>query len=65
MMTKTMETLIKKLSVDDKSQMKDQNEPQVRNTNFRRQQGPPIPQIMRRGKMNPNEQQIRPPFKKI
>ena len=62
MMTKTMETLIKKLSVDDKSQMKDQNEPQVRNTNFRRQQGPPTSQVMPRGKRNPSEQQIRPPF---
>jgi hypothetical protein len=51
-----------KLSTADKSQAKNQNEPQVRNPNFRRQQGPPIPQAMQRGPRNPNEQQIRPPF---
>ena len=42
-----------KLSVDDKNQMKDQNEPQVRNPNFRRQHGPPIPQVMPRGAKKP------------
>ena len=36
MMMKTMEKLMDKLSTDDKNQMKDQNEPQVRNPNFRR-----------------------------
>lgn len=61
MMMKTMEKLMDKLAVDDKTQMKDQNEPQVRNPNFRRQQGPLVPQIMPRGQRNPNEQQIRPP----
>ena len=43
MMMNTMEKLMDKLSADDKNKMKDQNEPQVRNPNFRRQQGPPIP----------------------
>jgi hypothetical protein len=57
MMMKTMEKLMDKLSVDDKNKMKDQNEPQVRNPNFRRKQGPPIPQVMPRGQRNPNEQQ--------
>ena len=47
-----------KLSSDDKYQMKNQHEPQVRNPNFRRQQGPPVPQVMTRGPRNPNEQQI-------
>ena len=61
-MVKTMEKLMDKLSADDKNQMKDQNEPQVRNHNFRRQQGPHVPQVMPRGKRNPNEQQINPPF---
>ena len=42
--------------------MKDQNEPQVRNPNFRRNQGPPVPQVMPRGKRSPIEQQIEPPF---
>ena len=58
MMMKTMD----KLFVDAKNQMKDQNEPQVRNPNFRRQQGPLVPQIMPRGERNTNKQQIRPPF---
>ena len=35
-MMKTMEKLMDKLSADDKNQMKDPNEPQVRNPNFRR-----------------------------
>ena len=62
MMMKTMEKLMDKLSIDDKNQMKDQNEPQVRNPNFRRQQAPHVPQVMPRGPRNPNEQQIIPPF---
>ena len=53
MMMKTMEKLMDKLSADDKNKMKDQNEPQVRNPNFRRQQGPPIPQVMPRGERKP------------
>ena len=61
-MMKPLEKLMDKLSADDKNQMKDQNEPKVRNPNFKRQQGPPIPQVMPRGQRNPNEQQIRPPF---
>ena len=39
MMMKTMEKLMDKLFVDDKNQTKDQNEPQVRNPNFRRLKG--------------------------
>ena len=50
------------MSTDDKNQMKNQNEPQVRNPNFGRQQGPPVPQVMQREPRNPNEQKIRPPF---
>ena len=61
-MMKTMENLMDKFPTDDKNQMKDQNEPQVRNPNFRRHQGPLIPEVMLRGERNPNEQQIRPPF---
>ena len=44
-----------KLFADDKNQIKDQNKPQVRNPNFRRQQGPLVPEVMPRGKINPNE----------
>ena len=51
-----------KLSVDNKNQMKDQNEPQVRNPSFRWQQGPLVPQVMPMGQRKPNKQQIRPPF---
>ena len=61
-MMKALERLMVKLSSDDKSQMKNQHEPQVRNPNFRRQQGPPVPQVMQREPRNPNEQEIRPPF---
>ena len=51
-----------KLCIDDKTQMKDQNETQVRNPNFRRHQGLLVPQVILRGQRNPNEQQIRPLF---
>ena len=56
MIMKTMEKMMETLSVDDKNQMKDQNEPQIRNPNFRRPQGPFVPQVMPRGQRNPNEQ---------
>ena len=61
-MMKAMERLMIKLSSDDKRQSKNHNEPQVRNPNFRRQQGPHVPQFMPRGPRNPNDQQIIPPF---
>ena len=35
-MMKAMERLVVKLSLDDKNQMKNKTEPQVRNPNFRR-----------------------------
>ena len=44
-----MEKLMDKLYVDDKNQNRDQNDPQIRNPNFRRPEGPPVPQIMKRG----------------
>ena len=55
-------TTLVKITTADKNQMKNQHELQVRNPNFRRQQGPPDPQVMQREPRNPNEQQIRPPF---
>ena len=45
-MMKALERLMAKLSSYDKNQTKNQHEPQVRNPNFRRKQGPPIPQVM-------------------
>ena len=56
-----MKALVK-LSIADKNQLINKNEPQVRNPNFRRQQGPHVPPVMPRVPRNPNEQQIRPPF---
>ena len=43
-MMKSMEKMMDKLFVVDTNQMKNKNEPQVRNPNFRRQQGPHVPQ---------------------
>ena len=37
MMIKVIEKLMDKLSIDDKNQNRDQNDPQIRNPNFRRQ----------------------------
>ena len=54
-MMKAMERLMVKLSSDDKNQMKNQNEPQVGNPNFKREQGPHVPQVMPRVPRNPNE----------
>ena len=62
MMMKVMEKLMDKLYVDDRNQNRDQNDPEIRNPNFRRPKGPPVPQIMQRRKRNPNDQQVRPPF---
>ena len=51
-MLNTMEKMVDKSFVDDRNQMKDQNELQVTNPNFKRKQGPPIPQVMKRGQRN-------------
>ena len=61
-MMKVTEKLVEKLFVDDRHVAKEQNEPQIKNTNFRqpRQQAPP-PQILQRGQRNHNDQ-VRPPF---
>ena len=61
-MMKAMEKLMNKLSVDDKNHVRHQNDPQIRNPNFRRKQGPHVPQIRQRGQRNPNDQQVRPHF---
>ena len=41
-LVEAMKALVK-LSTTDKNQLRNQNEAQVRNPNFRRQQGPPVP----------------------
>ena len=58
---------MERLVVDDRHVVREQNEPQIRNTNFRkpRKQGFPPPHILQRGKRNQNRDQndqVRPPF---
>ena len=67
MMLKMMEKLMDKLSVENGSQNWEQNEPQIRNPNFRSPNPPQPPQIRQRETINlqnPNDQQIQPPFLK-
>ena len=45
MTTKKMEKLMDRLIVDNRPLNKEQNEPQIRNPNFRRPNPPPPPQI--------------------
>lgn len=51
-----------KLFTNDKNQSKDQTKSQIRNTTFRRHQGPLVLQVMPRGQRNQNEQQTRLSF---
>ena len=55
-MLKVMEKMMERLAENDKQVVREQNEPQIRNPNFRqpRQQGLPPPHILQRGKMNQN-----------
>ena len=56
-----------KLSVDNGSLNREQNELQIRNPNFRRKNPPHPLQIRQReakNPRNPNDQQIQPPFPK-
>ena len=67
MMMETMEKLMDRLTVDNRPLNKEQNEPQIRNPNFRRPDPPPPPQITQRDMRNPgnpDDQEIRPPFPK-
>jgi hypothetical protein len=54
-MVKTME----RLDVGDRPLVGQQQEPQIRNPNFRR---PQFPQIIQREQRNPVDQQVIPPF---
>ena len=59
-----MDRLMDRLELDNIPPNKEQPEPKIRNTNFRRTP-PPAPQIMQRNQrnpINPEDQQIRPPF---
>ena len=54
-----------RLTMDNRPLNKEQNEPQIRNPNFRRPNPSPPPQIRQRdtrNPRNPDDQQIRPPF---
>ena len=65
MILKEMEKMMDKLTVDNRPLNMEQNEPQIRIPNFRRPNPPQLPQIRhrdRRNPINPNDQQIQPPF---
>ena len=65
MMLKTMEKLMDRLTVDNRSFNREQYEPQIKNPNFRRPNPPIPPQNRQRDMRNPRnqeEQHIRPPF---
>lgn len=62
MMMRTMEKLMERLYVDERPPVREKNEAQIRNPNFRRPQGPHAPQILQRGQRNQNDQHVRPPF---
>ena len=47
--------------VVERTPPREHNDPQIRNPNFRRPQGPLAPQILQRGQRNQNDQ-VRPPF---
>ena len=66
-MLKVMEKNMERLFVDDRHVVKEQNEPHIRNPNFRqpKQQGLQPPQILQRWQRNQNKNQndhVRPPF---
>ena len=65
MMLKTMEKLMDKMTLESRPANREQNEPQIRNPNFRGQV-PPLLQPNRprdvRNPRNQEEQPIRPPF---
>ena len=65
MILKEMEKIMDKMNVDNMPLNREQNEPQIRNLNFRRPNPPQPPQIRQRyirNPRNPNDQQIQPPF---
>ena len=55
-MMKKMQKIMERLAIGDRLAVTQQQDPQIRNPNFRKQQ---FPQIRQR---NPNENEIRPPF---
>ena len=59
MMVKTMETLVERLTLDNRPVPREIKEPQAINPNFRR---PPVPQIRQWDSKNQGDQQIIPPF---
>ena len=53
MMLKTMEKLMDRVTVGNRPLNREQNEPQIRNPNFKRPNPPPPPQIRQRDMRNP------------
>jgi len=67
MMLKKMEKLMDRLTMDNRSFNREQDDPQIRNPNFRRPNPPMPPQNRQRDMRNPRnqeEEQIRQPFPK-
>ena len=67
MKLKTMEKLMDRITVEARPVNREQNEPQIRNPNFRRAIPPPPPKNRQRDMRNPRNQEdqsIRPPFPK-
>ena len=65
---RVMERMMERFAENDRQVVREHNEPQIRNPNFRqqRQLGLPPPQILPRGQINQNQNQVdqvRPPFK--
>ena len=56
MMLKTMEKLMDRLTVDNRSFNREQTDPQVRNPNFRRPNPPMLPQNREKDMRNPRNQ---------
>ena len=65
MILKEMDKMMDKMTVDKNPLNRGQNEPQIRNPNFRKPNPPQPPQIKQRdirSPRNPNDQKIQPPF---
>ena len=65
MILKAMDKMMNKITIDNMTLNREQNEPQIRDPKFRRPNPPQPPQIRQRdirNPRNPNDQQIQPPF---
>ena len=65
MMMKTMENLMDRITMENKPDKTEPNDPHIRNPNFKGPNPPPPPHIRKRdvrNHRNQNSQQIQPPF---